>query len=297
MASLTKHQRATLALICTQILFGVNYLVAKEVVMALPPLLWAFVRVVLTAGLLGLVALRTPSPKLSNKFISTCFFLSLLGVAINQSAFLVGLHYSTPTNSAILNTLIPVFAILFVVILGKEKMDGRKMLGFLSALLGALIVLRVEEFQVQSSLAMGDLLMVVNSLSYGLFLALAKPFLEKHDRVWVTFWLFTFGSVSLAIPSLQDFQSSALPSFTPELWFAMAFVVVMGTFVPYLLNNWALAHTNTSQVALYTYLQPVVVTLLMWATKGEHLSARAALGSGFIFVGAYLSTTRTSLSR
>jgi len=58
----------------------------------------------------------------------------LLGMVINQASFLTGLHLTTSTNSAILNTLIPVFTLLVVTIRGQERMGGRRLLGFLCAL-------------------------------------------------------------------------------------------------------------------------------------------------------------------
>src|SRR5689334_21631339 len=108
--------RVTSALIIVQILFGINYVVSKILVGALPPLLWASLRVIIAAVFLVTIACLSgkPAPTLNRKFIIPAIFFSLLGVTLNQGTFLLGLHYTTASNSAVLNTLIPVFTLLFV---------------------------------------------------------------------------------------------------------------------------------------------------------------------------------------
>src|SRR4051812_48261681 len=87
------------ALIVVQILFGINYVVSKEIVGVFPPIVWANFRVVVSAAFLIGIALlsgrKHPVPKKS--FFVPLIFYSLLGVIINQGCFLIGLHYTTPT--------------------------------------------------------------------------------------------------------------------------------------------------------------------------------------------------------
>ena len=282
--------KITAALLATQLLFGINYSVAKIVVAQVSPIVWAAVRALLTAVLLGCLVVRRPHAARSKKFFRTVLFFSAIGIAFNQGCFLIGLKYTTSTNSAILNTLIPVFAVIFVTLLGKEKLTGPKAIGFLCAFLGALTILHVEKLELSNKTAFGDLLMVVNSMSFGLYLALSKTFLETNDRVRVTFWMFLFGGSLLALVALPTLPSAQMPEFSPELVAAMAFVLLGGSFFPYIFNNWALAHTDASRVALYVYLQPVIASITATILLHETPTGRTAVGSLLIFSGAYLAT-------
>ena len=97
----------TIVLIIVQVLFGLNYVISKVVVGAFPPLVWASIRATVTAVILLSVAIlaRRKRPEFSKKFFVPLIGYSLLGIIINQGSFLVGLRYTTATNSAILNTL------------------------------------------------------------------------------------------------------------------------------------------------------------------------------------------------
>ena len=83
-----------------------------------------------------------------------------------------------------------------------------------------------------------------------------------------------------------------MPTFTPTLLGAMAFVVLGGSFLPYILNNWALAHTEASRVALFVYIQPAIASAVSAVWFDERLTPRTIFGSLFIFLGAYLATKR-----
>src|SRR5688572_149907 len=110
------------ALIAVQILFGVNYVVSKIVVGVFPPLVWASIRIIISSAVMVAFALATKRkhPVGGAQFFVPLIFYALLGTIINQASFLVGLSYTTSTNSAILNTLIPVFTLLVVTVRRQE---------------------------------------------------------------------------------------------------------------------------------------------------------------------------------
>ena len=278
------------ALILVQVLFGLNYVISKVVVDTFPPLLWASIRILIaSAVMLGTaIASGRPHPKDGAKFFGPLVIFALLGIIINQGSFLVGLRHTSATNSAVLNTLIPVFTLLLVTIRGQEPLTGKRALGFVFALAGVLSIRKIEDISFSNSTWIGDLLTVLNCLSYAFFLSYSKKFLEGHDRLWTTAWLFIYGSVGLTLLGLPDWMSFQWPAISNQLWACMAFAVLGGTLLTYFLNIWALAHAKSSSVALFIYVQPIVASLLAWAWKGETPTLRTAISSGLIFIGMLL---------
>lgn len=285
------------ALVTIQVLFGVNYLVSKVVVDHFPPLLWASARIIISAVIMISVALfsRRVHPKGGAEFFGPLVIFALLGMIINQSSFLVGLHYTTPTNSAILTTLIPIFTLLIVTIRGQEPVTLIRVLGFLSALTGVLVLRGIENFSFSDRTFIGDLLTILNCLSFALFLSYSKPFLAKHDRVWTTAWLFAYGSLGITLIAIPDWISFEMPVMTPALWGAAAFAILGGTLFTYFLNNWALAHAKSSHVALFVYIQPVVAALAAWIWKGEVITFRTLASMVLIFSGMIMGLGREML--
>jgi drug/metabolite transporter (DMT)-like permease len=281
------------ALIAVQVLFGINYVVSKVVVNAFPPLVWASARIIVASALmLGLtLAFKRKHPPMDAKFFMPMIVYALLSTVINQASFLVGLHYTTSTNSAILNTLIPVVTLLIVTVRGQEPATPRRIVGFICAFIGVLVMRRAEEFSLSNRTVIGDFLMIVNCVSYGMFLSYSKKFLEKYDPLWTTTWLFIYGSVGLTALAVPEWSHFRMPEITPNLAAAMVFAVLGATLMTYFLNFWALAHAKASQVALFTYLQPLVASVIAWHYLGEVITTRTVVASLFIFAGLLLAVS------
>lgn len=287
------------ALITVQVLFGMNYVISKVVVDAFPPLVWASFRIIVSTAIMIAVAvlLKKPHPKPSASFFKPLIAFALLGIIINQVSFLVGLRMTTATNSAVLNTLIPVFTLLIVTLRGQERLTFTRFTGFICALAGVLVIRRIEDFSLSNSTMIGDLLTVLNCLSYGFFLSYSKTFLEKHDRVWTTAWLFLYGSVgitALAIPGWSTFQ---WPRMTPLLLGCMIFAIIGGTLLTYFLNIWALARAKSSSVAIFIYIQPIVTAALAWVWWGRMVTPRTIVSCALICLGLLLALYRPRLPK
>lgn len=286
------------ALITVQVLFGLNYVVTKLVVDAFPPLVWASIRAIIVAvGLLSIATiLRKPRPKLSREFLLPVAGFSLMAVAINQGSFLFGLKLTTATNSAVLNTTIPIFTLAIVTLRGQERMTARRALGFVLGLGGVLVMRKAEDLSLSDATLVGDLLTVLNCLSYSLFLSFGRPFMQKHDPIWVTGFLFAFGSIPLTLVALPEYSHFHIPSLSPQLLGCMTFAALGGTLLSYLLNFWALARVRSSAVALFIYLQPIVAAALAWSWMNEVPTPRTVLASIVIFSGLLLGIARAEKS-
>ena len=279
------------ALVAVQVLFGINYIVSKVIVGVYPPLVWASVRIAFAAVAMVVIAFaaRRPQPPVLNwKFFGPMIVFSLFGIILNQGAFLLGLKYTTATNSAILNTLIPIFTLLIVTLRKQEPMTRRRFAGFISALAGVLVIRKIERFSLGDHTLIGDLLTIFNCLCYAIFLSISKPFLEQYDRVWTTAWMFILGAVGMGLVSIPSWRGFIWPEMTPQLWGCVVFGVIGATLMTYFLNLWALAQVKSSQVAIFIYIQPVVAAAIAWAWFGEAPTLRTCLAAGLIFCGVLL---------
>lgn len=285
--------RLTGALILVQVLFGAHYYASKIVLDAVAPLAWASVRSGTTALLLvaAATALRPRAfPKLTRAFVVEALGLSALGIVLNQACFLAGLARTTSTNSAILNTTVPLFTLGLATLFGHERLTPRKAAGLLVALAGVLLLTDLDRLALTSGTFVGDLLTLANCVSYAAFLALGKRFVERHDPLWATAIFFTLGALGLGLVSAGDWARFALPPLTGRLVGAGVFAIVGGTFAAYLLINWVLAYVPASRVALFIYLQPVVATILGVRFLGETITWRTVAASALVFLGLVLSS-------
>lgn len=283
-----------IALTAVQILFGVNYVISKILVTAFPPLVWTHIRIFFAAlGLVGIaILLKRKPPRFDLAFLKQLVICSALGVVLNQSSFLTGLRYTTATNSAILSTLIPVFTLLFVTISGKEALTLRRLLGFFCALVGVLVIRKVENLALSDQTLIGDLLTILNCILYGLFLVVGKKFIESNDPFWMTALLFSAGAVGMIPIALPSWVGFHWPEMSPTLIACMTFSIFGSTLFAYLLNTWALTRVRSSSVALFIYLQPVVASIIAWIWLSEVPTPNTIIASVLIFMGMFLGMAR-----
>lgn len=279
------------ALLFVQVLFGINYVTSKMIMNQIPVLVWASIRIVLAAAIMVLVALtlrKNSRPVFKGNYLKSIVVFAIFGVILNQTAFLFGLAHTTATNSSILNSLIPVFTLLFATVLGKEKLTIHKVFGFLFAMSGVLVLRRIENFSLHDSTLFGDALTVFNSLCFSYFLVKSKNFMETQDRVWATAAIFVVGALGVGLVSIPSWVGFEWPSLSLELVLCMTYGILAATVVTYFLNNWTLAHTQSSNVALYIYLQPAIAAFLGWLLLDEVVTFREVAATGLIFVGVLL---------
>jgi drug/metabolite transporter (DMT)-like permease len=275
--------------VLVQVLFGLHYLLAKILLEEIPPRVWAPLRAGGAAALL-LLATRALGRRLptGRAVLGRLALYSLLGVVINQLCFMEGLSRTTATHSSIIMTSVPAGTLLCAVLLGQERAGARKIASLVAAAIGVLLVIRPAAADLSSLMLVGDLLTLVNALSYSLFLVVSKPLLERTDALGATAVLLSCGALGLLGPGLL-----ALPGFDPaqvsgRAW-ACGLLIVVLTALAYLLISWALARDESSIVALFIYLQPIIAASLAVLFLGDRVGVRELLGALLVFGSVYLS--------
>ena len=292
LADARRDRAAVIAsLVAVQVLFGIHYFAAKILMQTIPPRVWAPTRVV-GAALVLLAAARMLGrafPR-GGKDLGSLALFSLFGVAINQVCFVEGLHRTTATHSAIINTSIPVVTLLFAVLLGRESFDWRKGTSLALALTGVLMVVRPDRASFGESTLAGDLLTLANGTSYAFFLVISKRLISRVDPLAATAVLMGFGAIAVTAwgaPALVTFEWRTVPAAT---WMNAAFIILGPTAGAYFLIYWALARAEPSLVALFIYLQPLIAGLLAVVRLHERVRTLTIVGAVVLFSGVALAT-------
>ncbi len=275
------------ALLAVQLLFGAHYLAAKWVVAELPPPAWAWLRVAVSAAMLGGALRLTRRAWPARRHLPGLALCALFGVALNQALFLEGIARTTVGHSALINSQIPTFTLLFALLLRQERLTARKAAGFACGVAGVLVLLEADRLRFDAATLSGDLLNLGNAASYALFVVLAKRLLGGIDALAATAAVFAGGALLLTPYGLDDLWRATPAALSARAWAAAAFTIVGATVGTYLLNLWALRRAPASRVALYIFLQPLIAAALGIALLGERLTPRFLLAAAL--VGAALS--------
>jgi drug/metabolite transporter (DMT)-like permease len=256
--------QAHLALWAVALIYAANYFLAKELFKALPPLAMAALRSLLSLPLLYALWLRygreRPRGQADWLLLALCAFC---GASLNQVLFFWGLSLTQPVNAAVLMTTSPLFVFLWAWASGSERSSALRIGGLLMAFGGALLLAAgSQRLALGGSTLAGDLMILVNAASYGLYLVLVRPLLARYRTLSIIFWLSllgALGNVAAGLPQLVTLDWSRVSWDHAAI---IAYIVLFVTVATYVLNGWSLKVLPSSVVGVYIYLQPVLVLLL-----------------------------------
>jgi len=227
--------------------------------------------------------------KIERKDLKEIFILSLFGVIINQSFFIVGIKYTTPINAALLLTVVPIIVFIFSSIINNEKIKLTRIIGIILGFSGVLtIIFGRGKIAMNIDTLPGDILVFLNAASYAFYLVRVKPMFLKYNPVTVTKWMFFFSIICLLPFSIKGLLTVQWVQFDFKMWTSFFYVLVFTTFLAYLLNNLALQKTSASVVSIYIYLQPVIATAIALFLAKDSLSLEKIIAGILIFTGIYL---------
>ncbi len=234
---------------------------------------------VIFTGARGVLATTTTSDKL------VIAGLSVLGISLNQTLFLLGLRLTSSTAAALLSVTIPVFTAGIAAVMRIERISAVLAFGLALAVVGVLFLTGVR------SIDRGAAIVTVNSLSYSSYLVLSRKVIQKVGALTVVTWLFVFGAISFAplgVPALV----ANVPHWTARSVGFAAYIVAVPTITAYLANAWALGRSTPSLVTIYVSVQPLIAALLAWVQLGTPLTQRLVVAAAFILAGVALVVTR-----
>jgi len=277
-----------LALLAVQILFGLWPVAGVAVMGHLTPTALIGLRTLLAVPIL-LVLFRPARPASSD--VPGLAVLGVLGVAANQLLYAEGLKRCGPIHAAVLTLLIPPLTLLIARLTGREQPSARRLIGVAVAMVGALLLVRPDQAlrAPHDEVWEGDLLIIANTLSYAMYLVFARPTAQRLGSQAMVTWVFAFGALlalPVTAPALATLDGSTVPTWG---WFSLAFIVLGATVGTYALNAYALARAESSLVAVYIYLQPLVSTAAAAIFLDAHVEGRAVLAGSVIAAGVYLS--------
>jgi len=275
------------------LLYGTNYSIVKIIT---PEYILPFglivIRVAIAAACFWLIGLSV-NEKINWRAdwvrIVLCAFF---GVGINMLFFFKGVSLTTAINGSIIMTLTPVMVFVTSLILLKEKVTLLKVLGLAVGFLGAFLIIYSPGTGISLGNWRGDVLILLNAMSYGVYLVLVKPLMTRYTPITVAKWIFFFGFLLVLPVGWNEFTQIEWQALTAKVYFSMAFVIIGVTVIVYVLNIWALKKVNPSTVGVYIYVQPVFATLIASTFFGEILSIRHLIAALLVFAGVWLVVKR-----
>lgn len=185
---------------------------------------------------------------------------AIFGLVTNQCCYTIGLSITSPINSSIMTTSMPIFAMILSAIILKEPITGKKAAGVIMGCSGAVILIVTSASASNSKVGniLGDLLCLGAQFSFALYLALFSKLIKRYSVFTVNKWMFTYATIIILPFSFGHAAAVDYAAIPVRTWLETGFVVFFGTYVSYVLMMVGQSTLRPTVVSIYNYVQPVV---------------------------------------
>jgi len=296
------------------VIWSVNFIAAKIGLRSLPTMTMASFRVVL-AGVVMLPAYllcsrlsafaepaETRRRGFNRRDLWTFLYLGFFGVTVNQVCFTVGLRLTSVSHASVIVGMGPIYTLALAVLLRLEKVTLRKATGMAVAFAGIAVMASENGITAHSPSLLGDAITLAGSIGFAIYVVLGKRVAGRYDALTMTTFSHFAGALivlpmairrAVALGPAQNWR--AIPW---SAWAALLYMAIFSSAVAYILYYWLLRHLEASQLAAFSYLLPVLATILGIVWLGEKGSWGQLLGGALALSGVYwLESARASATR
>lgn len=286
------HSLMHLAMLLVTACWAGTYVAGKKALTGFDPVALTQLRVLGAALLYVLVWLAYPKrPRLRLTFRQWRFvaLVALSGITLNQLLLIEGLARTSVAHTGFIAALGPVMVLVVACLMGLENLTVLKFAGMLISFGGVGILTAGRARNGNGGYWVGDLILLAGSVVFAYFIILVKQGANRFDTLTLNTLVFGLGALMLVpfgAAAVLKVHWQAVPA---PAWWALAYMIVLGSVLPYLLFAWVLSVLAASRVAAFGYLQPVIATSFGIWLLGERLTLKVVVGGAIILLGVYLT--------
>jgi drug/metabolite transporter (DMT)-like permease len=294
---LNKRTTAHLALLFTNLFFAINLSAVKHLTNAqlAGPFGINVVRVGVSTILFWcLFFLKPANISIAREDRLRLILCAVTGIAVNQLLFLKGLSLTYSIHASLLMLTTPILIVFIAAWLLKEKAGPWKIAGLLLGIAGALVLILAKDNSGNgNNVLFGDILIIINAISYTIYFILVKPLMLKYNPVVLIRWIFTIGLILVLPFGWAEFTAIRWEHFQPVDMLSISLVTLTGTFLAYLFNIYGIKVLGSSVAGFYIYTQPVFAALIAMLFLREELTLYKLIAALMIFTGVYLANRQS----
>ena len=219
---------AHLALFGANLIYGINYTVAKDVMpdFCATPRFYRHARMWcchLVLVVLSLLFLR----KSTSKGYGSIGTMRTVWRSHKSNVIFEGLNLTTPINAAVIMVINPILVLVFAGIISTERLTFRKWLGIGLGAAGAIMLItNGGKLSISQDHILGNTLVLINATSYAIYLVLVKSLMQKYQPITVISWVFLFGVLVVVPFGWNEFAAIEWTTMPNLIKWEIAFVIV-----------------------------------------------------------------------
>ncbi len=282
-------------LLLVALIWGVNFAVVKFALAEFLPLSFTVVRFFLAALFLITVMVLNKEPlSVDRQDRAALVLLGIIGITLYNLFFMYGLNYTSASNSALIISLSPLFAVFIQSLSGNERVTARIIAGLALASAGVFLIIRSHygEFSFSSSGFFGDLLTLCGAVLWAFYTLKAKPLLLKYSPLKVTAYSIAAGTIVLLPVSAYELAQQSWSGISLQSWFALGFCAFIAAGVAFTLWYQGIQQIGVTRTIVYHYLMPCVAVVFAALFLGERITLLQVIGGTAALIGVLIVQRR-----
>lgn len=281
-----------MAIVGSSVVFG------KLIILSFPVFLASELRFLVSSIILILLLLLKEKqlPSIGLKDLMILFLQALTGVFLFNVLMLNGLKYTTAIEAGIITSTLPAVVALIALVLLKERLTKRKVLGIIFAVLGVLMINFIggELGDVHSLL--GNLLIFGAVLGEALFITLGKLVSNRLSPLTISTMMSIFGLIMFFPFSIKEAKSFDFSSIGLGDWINILYFGMVVTVLAFLLMYQGLAKVSANSAGVLTSVLPLSSVILSFLILKEALLFTHLSGIVFVLIAIFIISKDSEVS-
>ena len=277
-------------LVFQQFLASSTHIIGQDVGRAVDPsIVLLFRATIASAAFLLIMAVKGESLRtIERKDWLRLALLGLLNVPINQALFLEGLQHTSAAYSAVLYAMTPALVFILTLVIHREAPTRWKILGIIMAFVGVAMIVFEKGAALTSDTTLGNLMIFAAVVAWALYTLIGKPLVEKYGALRTTGLNMAVGALIYLPIGLLTSDMSEVSVISAISWTEILYMAIMASVVNYFLWFYALGKLETSRVAIFQNLQPVMTTVLALLLGTATITTNFVVGGVMALIGVIL---------
>ncbi len=277
-------------LVFQQLLASSTHIIGQDVGKHVDPSIVLLFRATIAsvAFLLIIVAKRESIKTIEKKDWWRIIALGVLNVPINQALFLEGLQFTSAANSALLYAMTPALVFILTLFIHREAPTKWKILGIVMAFVGVAMIIFEKGASLSSDTTLGNLMIFAAVIAWALYTLIGKPLVEKYGALRTTGLNMAVGALIYLPIGIMTSNLSEVSSISFISWQEILYMALIASVLNYFLWFYALGKLETSKVAIFQNLQPVMTTVLALILGTASITLNFVAGGVLALIGVIL---------
>ncbi len=287
---MTKKTKGLISVSIPVLTWGISFVSTEYLLGYLGPMTIGAIRFVIATAILYIAMKLTHQPlKINPK--DRGLFLLAGGIGIGVYFFFenMGIKYISASPAALIIAAIPVFTLIFEVIVYKRGIDRVDIIAVILSVLGVVFIVDIKPSQLfNAGEGLGYMMMFGAVVSWVIYSLASKPLFERYSYLTIIYYQFLY-SIPFFLPFLlfeQNQWTAVNGSVIGHLVFLSIFASVLGFY--YYAKSMDLLGVSESSV--FINFLPVVTIIFSYFYMGSLISVRQLIGGILVILAVTITT-------